>query len=323
MGVFLLVLFFVFVIPIPLGVLISLTLREVHIRHPLPLGGTIGPRKQHKPVIEESEKIENITDDVTSYDVPLDDVPLDESADTKISNEKPATDSPTESVSGELTANETVPQEQATEETAAPQTETDVFKDAKSVPEGVPISSVLNAMISEAPVVIPSDFESRIEESAMPLDKFHSQLLDEEDDQYELPAAVREQPSTRIDFARECEGNSDLAGTMSSLATEMLGENFDFNALEQTSADSRQMAALDIREEAGTVQVISSYMLGTAPQFSDFTVPQTILPVFPADWIQEPGKICGWDEGDAEKFCYTEELRPMFVKKNKKDERKL
>jgi hypothetical protein len=76
--------------------------------------------------------------------------------------------------------------------------------------------------------------------------------------------------------------------------------------------------ALDVQEdESGTVQVSSPFMFNVVPQLADFAVPQTIFSTFSNDWIQESGSMSDSVENDVAKFCYTEESRPMFVRKKK------
>lgn len=306
MGVYSLALLFVFVIPIAKGVLLTLLLREVYTRHPLPLGGTIGPRKPRRPTSIESVE----TTDESS---------TEETAETENNTEEPneSTFPIPESIAAELSVNEPAPKEPITTDNAAAPAGVDVFKEAEKVPEALNISSVLEAMTAETSATLPNDLENRIEASSQHIDKFYSEILDDDDDAGGQQIPAKQQPSTPIDFARELEEDPEHTGTVSSLAKEMFGENYDFDALEQTAGDQRQTAALDIREEAGTVQVISSYTFDTAPQYADFAMPQTVLPTFSADWIQEPNSTNGWSEGDAAKFCFTEELRPMFSRKKK------
>jgi hypothetical protein len=54
------------------------------------------------------------------------------------------------------------------------------------------------------------------------------------------------------------------------------------------------------------------------PQLAEFAIPQTVLPTFSDNWIQEAGTTAESNGEDAAKFCFTEESIPLFVRKKKK-----
>jgi len=293
MGLFLLALLLVIVIPLAEGMLLALVLREVHIRHPLPLGGTIGVRKTVKSDAVAAEEGEISAASAEDAEPPT-----------------------AETLTGESTA---VP---TTEAQTAPPVETSPFDGAKNIPEQLPINDVLEAMTSEVAPAIPNDFERFIEESAQSNDEVISGLRTggDEMDHDDLLALEEALPGTKIDFSQELETPAQEDDPVSPMAKELLGEQFDFEALERQTdqfKQSFQPSALDVREdESGMVQVSSPFMSAT-PQLAEFSMPQMVLPAFSSDWIQESGNHGVPIEGELSQFFYTEESRPMFVRKRK------
>jgi hypothetical protein len=132
----------------------------------------------------------------------------------------------------------------------------------------------------------------------------------------DLAAAL---PKAKIDFTQELETAPEAPGEpISPMAKELLGENFDFDALEQQTQQTSAAVMLDVQtDETGVVQVSSPFLFADSPQLADFAAPQMISSTFSGDWIQESGSMIEPIEADASNFCFTEELQPMFVRKKR------
>ena len=337
MYVYLLGFLFVFLIPLIQGVLIALVLREVHIRHPIPLGGALVPQwwlppKVHEPPGEVAE--------------------AETEAEADSEEEKAEND---EQKAAEPPAGD--PDGQA----ETPPTEISVFDEATAnVPQNLQVNDVLNAMISESSVEDLDDFESIIEATAQSKTAILEEIETNTNDMNldDLQALAEALPGTKIDFSTELDADSYASNPMDPTVEELLGENFDYDALgKQTPQDEQDKQTpqpltflapadadevdedadadededdeasvadaaefmLDVQEdESGTVQVSSPFIVNTTPKFADFAVPQTILSSFSGDWIQEASGMAESSDGDPEKFCFTEESRPMFVRKRRK-----
>ena len=345
---FLLTLLFAVVIPLTEGALLALLLREVYIRHPLPLGGTIGMRKIHsnsspsaESVSVESSEVEtSAAESIAAFP----DTVTDNENNPEASNAETAflTDVPTADVASADSTNEDI---------LALHSGVSVFDGTENIPENLPIGNLFESMTADDSVIVSSDLENRIEASALPVDEIPEELHSHPDDlnsdhlQALAEALAESLPRTKIDFSQELETNPEQTDSMSPMAKELLGVNFDFDALEQQSAQAKQSfkflasvdntdrkdsesfaasmeadkIALDVQENgAGTVQVSSPFVVNTVPQLTDFTAPEMILSSFSSDWIQEMNSASdGAMAGEPAKFCFTEELRPMFVRKKK------
>ena len=309
---FLKVFLIVVVLPLTAGALLALVLRETYIRHPLPLGGTIGPRKKKTAAVEKQGS--------TGESALL---PGDEASDTESVTLRLISQA---LLTPDSSAVESSADEPSVEENTPLPSEISVFDGTENIPDNIPISSVLESMTSEASVTLPGDFENIIEEvsqSGIIMPESIRDDLDHED----LLALADALPGAKIDFAQELEKDPEQSDAISPMGKELIGENFDFDALEKQAIQAkealqtRQSFELDVQEdESGTIQVSSPFIFDAAPQLADFTMPQTILPMFSDDWIQESSSTAESAEEDATKFCFTEESRPMFVRKKKQSE---
>jgi len=313
MNVYLLGFLFVILLPLAYGVLLAPLLREIHIRHPLPLGGVIGTLRKPLPAesaVEKEVVAEQVIDNGNNQTKP--NVPASQPLDA------PASTEPTSS----LAVDENVPTHPSGS----------VFDGARSVSQNLSINQIIDLMTTEAPAGIPQDFEHRIDESArpnivLPPDVHGINDGMDADDLKELAAAL---PKEKIDFTQAHEADSPVHDAISPMAKEVLGENFDFKAIESVSAKLAAIVAdnsaapagmpLAVQEnEQGIIQVSSPVVLDVPPQLADLSTPQTILPTFSHDWIQETGLTVavGSVEEDIAKFCFAEESRPMFYRKKK------
>ena len=309
MGAFLLAFLLVTIIPLAGGVLIALLLREIHIRHPLPLGGTIGPRKPPKVKARPAEIRE----------MPID--PDEAKAfNSYVFGEDPP-DKPQESAS-------TV--SSASDETAG-------FDDDSAGD----VASLLNTMTSATPKPKPHDDESIIEASAQSKTEAQSGLKEITDDLDfdDIQALMDALPGDKMDPAQELSAvqpGVQADDAISLMAKELLGENFSSDAVEKQSDENQSDETpsneeqseqireslppleLDIQEdESGTVQVSSPFFAHVIPQLAEITIPETILSTFSNDWIQESGSTGCTLDGDPSQFCFTEESRPLLVRKRK------
>jgi hypothetical protein len=320
MGVLPLGFLFVVIIPLVEGVLLALLLREVHIRHPLPLGGAIVPRWWNPP---QSESVPAHAEQPAEVAVSE----PDETANTENSPE--GSDAPPA---------DAAPADLADEPKEPLHSGVSVFDGTEKIPGDLPVSNVLEAMTSGGPAAGLNDFERIIEDAANPTISVPEEAhADDGMNQDDLAALEEALPGTKIDFSQELDTNSHISEPISPTAKELLGENFDYDALEQQAAENDKQPfkflvpvestskeevkeeaenLLDVQEdESGTVQVSSPFTFNTDPLLADFAVPQTILPMFSGDWIQETNSTAECSEEEATKFCFAEESRPMFVRK--------
>ena len=305
MGTFLLLFFLVIVIPPVTGAMLALVLREIHIRHPLPLGGTIGPRKPSKNKRDAAE-IDNYDSEIAEQ--------------TEAATETSEDGTPSDDLAEESPSSGPEGQEDK------PAT-TSFFDEARNIPENLPISNVLDEMMAETTPTNPDDFENLIEQSAKTNAEVLAELREitndmDMDDLLDLEnALLNNSPRAKIDFPLTHETGMESGDADPSLAKEVLGEHFDFDILEQQSnqaKQSQQPLELDIQVgETGTVQVSCHFMAHVIPQLADIEVQEAILPTFSSDWIQESGGTSEPLQGDPTQFCFTEEV-PMVARKKKK-----
>jgi len=328
MMVFLLALLFVVVIPLAQGALLALVLREIHIRHPLPLGGSIAVFQKPSQHQADSAEIQESTAE------PAESAELTEENGETIEEIKTILD-------GFSVPERSAVDSSETENTSPP--EISVFDNSKNSSGNLHVNDILDSMTAETPAAIPDDFERRIEEGAAHAsDAIPPELQSPGGDEMnydDLLALSEALPGTKIDFTQDIEERPKNSDAISPMAKELLGENFDFEALEKQAKESSKFlapdasgetpernpatdlaaaAAIDVQEdESGNVQATSPYMFSATPQLAGFTTPQTILSTFSDDWIQKTESTIESAEGDASKFCFTEELTPMFTRKKK------
>jgi|GEM_PF-1811321 len=206
-------------IPFAEGVLLALLLREVHARHPLPLvePGYFNAWLPPKPTAEVPE-------------VPAKAV-VDDVADNEKATENVAenTDTPTDKA----------------EENASLHSGVSVFDGSENVSKNLPVNDALNAMMAEVSETVPHNLESRIEESTrlkdgLPQEMRHIKDDLDLDDLEDLAAAL---PKSKIDFSQELETAPEAHEAISPMAKELLGENFDFNALTQQAKQTSESLA--------------------------------------------------------------------------------
>jgi len=320
MGVFLLG---VIVIPLAEGALFALLLRELYVRHPLPLGGAIVPMWWNPP-----KPVANATESSKAQE-------------GVASGEANATDGSPEALNSQSDPSGDAPVDDPTDAQDSPlSSKVSVFDGTENIPEGLSVNNVLNAMTTEAPAANLDSFERIIDESSQADAEIPAAInaLADEMNQDDLQALVEALPGTKIDLAQEIEIDSEDSQGGMSMAKEVLGENFDFDALEKQSQQTKESfkfiapadsingkeseeteLTLDVREdESGMVQVSIPFVANTVPQLTDFAVPQTVVSFFSNDWIQESSGMAESSENDAAKFCFSEESRPMFVRKTRK-----
>ena len=316
MGLFLMTILLVVVIPITEGALLALLLREIYLRHPLSLGGTIGQRKIEK---SNQESLDEQTEKETDASLP----------------EEPA-------------APEAINEEMQIEATPA---EISVFDNIQNIPNNLSINSVLEAMTAETTTSTSDDFERIIDESSQSEESALSNIKDISDDLDldDLQALAEALPGSKIDFSLDTD--EELAESGISIAKEVLGENFDIDALAKQAdlqRQSRQSAVLgnavldnavldngvsadvpsgtvgdiglDIQEDASGIVQVTSYFMPVSPQLAGFIDPQTILPSFSGnglsqDWVQEAAGMSSSSAEGLSQFFFAEESRPMFVRK--------
>ena len=298
MGTVLLVILVLILIPLATGGLLALVLREIHVRHPLPLvePGYVNAWQRPKPKIQVAE-------------------PVDEQEPPAESVTESITDAVAETSTTEATP-EPLPAEPTDEMNLLPPAKISVFNNITNIPQDWTASDILDSMTSTVSSDIPNDLEFRIEESTrlkdgLPEDARHIKDDLDLDDLEDLAAAL---PKSKIDFSQEHELDSGVSEPITPMAKELLGEEFDFAALAQQAKQSTAAITLDVQETApGLVQISSPFLPADAPQFADFAESQTVFSTFSDDWIQviEPA-----EEGTSN-FCFTEELQPMFVRKKK------
>ena len=331
MGVFVLGFLFVIVMPLAEGVLLALLFREMCNRPSLalPLGGRIVPIwwKQHNPTPKIAPPISD-SEDISTEVENTEGTPEVPVASAPALDTPQQTAQPVANADSELQPNiqEPVP------------SGVSVFDGTQNVPENLMVGNVLDAMTMETPAVSLQDFERIVDASARSEDAISDVNDASADDMNmdDLQALADALPGTKIDFSQEID--YEESGEMHLMEKELLGEDFDLEALEQQAQQVKESLGgaattggtnedtmlaeqmLDVREDTstGTVQVSSPFMIDAVPQFADFAVPQTILPTFSNNWIQEAGTAAESGEEDIAKFCFTEESIPLFARKKKK-----
>jgi len=340
MVLFLLAFLFVIFLPLATGGLLALLLREVHARHPLPLvelgyvnaWNRPGFQAANSQAINRADFAKELETlgmlEMTGLQETLGEPVADDAGKTRKMGMGMGMGMEEEGDAALIDAalldgwvgEGTVDEENADEENTSFHSGVSVFDGSGIIPKDLPVSDALNLMTAEDSAVIPHALEHRIEESTRLKDglphEIHPIRDDSDFDDWEsLPTAL---PKAKIDFTQEFETDSEESETMSPMAKELLGEDFDFDALEQQSHQTSAETMLDVQtDEARIVQVSSPFLLADSSQLADFTVPQMVLPTFSGDWIQESGSVIAPAEVDASNFCFTEESQPMFVRKKK------
>lgn len=312
MSVLLVGFLFVIVIPLAEGVLIALLLREVHIRHPLPLGGVIDT-PQRRQIRAARLAAEQAREKARKQQRAM---PLH------------ATSSPDVAIAHETTDEKpTSPVREETLPSLPP--EVSVFEEGIHIPDNLPVNDVINLMTTESSPGMPNDFEHQIEASARSGDDIPQEVHGSNDDMDadDLDALAAALPRKKIDFSREMDEDSKVLQPFSSTAQDVLGENYDFESLKTQSIKLPPLETEDLcqtehpmyvqEDGAGTVQVSSMFLPNTSPQLADFIIPQTIVPTFLDDWIQETTSHIDPGGEGREQFCFTAELSPMFKRKKK------
>ena len=232
MMVFLLAFLFIIVIPLAQGALLALLLREIHARHPLPLGGAIAVFPPPPKPPADSAKIQNENQESTAESA--------ESAKGDAANVEEiktilnGISSPEQAAAGKP------------ENTVPP--DVSVFDGSKNTSENLHVNDALDSMTAAKPAAIPDGFERRIEEEAAHASESIPPELQEPSDDMnndDLQALSEALPGTKIDFTQELEKSPDNADAISPMAKELLGENFDFAALEQQAKETSNILAPD------------------------------------------------------------------------------
>ena len=295
MGPFFWTILLAILIPLAEGVLLALLLREVHVRHPLPL---IEPGYVNAWIGQEPKNT------------------IARTAEERKTSDKSVGDGTGNSEEGT-----------GGEDVFAPG-EVSIFDGSVSIPKDLPINDVLDSMVATVSEKIPDAFESRIEESTclqggLPHEMRHIGDDLDFDDMQDLAAAL---PNTKIDFAQDLDTDSGVHEPISPMAKELLGEDFDFDALEQQAAAAARAPTDNILEEVASdvqkalteIEPTSSLFHQTdLPSLADFATPQMVLSTFSGDWVQEAGNTIEPIVGDTSNFCFTAESQPMFVRKRK------
>lgn len=310
MGAFALGFLFVIVIPLAEGVLLALLLREMCNRPflTLPLGGRIVQVwwKQHIPAPNTAEKVAQVK--ITPNEV----AESEGAAEVLDAPILPPDALPTVLPDVDSDILQNLPQN----------VETSVFDGTDNIPNDLQVGNVLDAMTMETPAANLHNFERIIDASAQSNNAISVPDSSADDmDLDDLQALAEALPGVKIDFSQEID--HEESSEMHSMEKELLGEHFDIEALQQQSQHGEAILAeamLDVREDisSGTVQVSSPFITDDMPQFAELTVPQTIVPTFSNDWIQESSGIIESSEEDVAKFCFTAESSPLVVRKKKK-----
>ena len=312
MTAFTLGLVFVIVIPLAEGVLVALLLRELCNRPALalPLGGRIVPMwwRRSEPVSSATAYVVDVVH------APSDVAVTDSIPDDLVALISPSDSPPTVLPIADSDAKPNLPWGSGTS----------VFDGTQNIPKDLLVGNVLDAMIMETPAANLHDLERIIEASAQTNDAVSKIGSASTDDMNldDLQALAEALPGTKINFSQEID--HEESSEMHSMEKELLGEHFDIEALKQQSQQVGAILAaetlLDVREDvsSGTVQVSSPFISKVGQQFTDVTVPQTVLSMFSDNWVQETGGVTGTSQEDATKFCFTEESSPLVMRKKKK-----
>lgn len=311
-------LFLMVPVPIAVGFLVALVLRELYIRQ----GGTFETKKtREEPEIRPEEiaaEKENPTAENTDSS---------EEQPTEVQTENPepleVPTMTTEEILPGTTAD--APESEEKNEPALAAEPQSVFDNPIPVPVDLRIDNALEEMLDDVNPIVPSDISSRLnEESAAVAENTYDEDEDtrwfrqEEDDIMQRLNAAVDEPGITLSDAQI--GGQEF----SPMAVELLGEDFDFNALENPSSFSSEDIAKQDTQDVADVSISSVspndvYQTDTVAAFSESSTEELkperheIAPIFPADLIS--GAVI--EPETAEQFCFVEELRPMFVPKHK------
>ncbi|MDR3183203.1 MAG: hypothetical protein LBT89_09855 [Planctomycetaceae bacterium] len=324
MGTFFLTLLFVVVIPLAEGGLLALVLREVYNRYPLPLGEiveTIDTPELHENDSDTSEPAGNLSNAVSSGEAAQEAAQSGSKAKWDFDNIDAASDLDILSQMGvrnvaSLPQSETENSETsdaAASPTAPPPDVIDVFDNAGTIPADLPVEDALNSMFSDEPPGAPSDFDDLAETPQADSLQDIQQQIDADDldfsgdagesEAQQIDALRQTMPAETIDFAAEQEYRQDDA-QMSETVKELLGSDFNMEELMSRIPDKEEPAVSAVKPESllqiqepqpGTLQV----QCGWSGSDELPALAEVIMPSFSGDWV------------------FTEESRPMFVRKRK------
>jgi len=325
----------VILIPLAAGALFALVLREIYVRYPLPLVDPElfirKPAKRQAELADASEEQETPDESVVS-DMTENEEHTESSETESVDEEKtPPPDGASvfdgsENIPNDLPVNETLDSMIAAHSTIVPDDLEHRIEESARLKEELPHEIYdemdrddLNDLVAALPKTTvdfadESEMDAETSEAISPMAKellgenFDFDGLEKEAKQAKEAKETTEAKETKQPFRFLVPDN----GTDEAEAADATDSVDSVD-----SVDSAEVA-LDIQEdEAGTVQVLSPFLAADSPQFADFTTPQTILPTFSGDWVQETGGAVEPVEGETSNFCFTEESQPMFIRKKR------
>lgn len=221
-----------------------------------------------------------------------------------------------------------------------------------------PVDNIIDGMLSESRPEIPEDLSARIEEDeARSEGQFDGMNFDPLDDEDELMNRLmenigmsRDENETPIDFQNDL-SSDETATEISSMAVELLGEDFDFDSLIE-DAEQEKAEVLDAEDDLDWKDIEKSAGKFAETSEGDSATPETnpsdatdisgdegvfhseaisladeslsnlfpdqldVVSVFPDELCQNT-IIKPETSQEAEQFNFVEESRPMFVRKRK------
>lgn len=308
----------------------------------------VGLREWYDRLYPEGEKNEEETDETDKIEPVFED-PIEKPEESEKSEEL-------EETAPEVVFNEPEAAAEPEEEKKPilPETETksgDGFDDHGLLPKSFKVDSIINDMLDESVPEVPEDLSAVIdrEEKAEPEDytvDFEDSDGDfgDEGDEDMLARALENAGSA----AESTDGNIDFDDEnfldrvaeetythreISPMAVELLGEDFNFEALladenripvDEAKAPSDAVGSetvepqIAFREwEDGTFQAESECYTDDVSLLELLPGEQDIVSVFPEEWVRQD-VIEPDTSAEAEKMSFVEESRPMFVRKTKK-----
>ncbi|MDR0869330.1 MAG: hypothetical protein LBN39_00910 [Planctomycetaceae bacterium] len=312
-------------VPIAAGFVIALVLRELYIRQ----GGTFesaqtNERESAVSAANEPAEPNEQESVISAANEPVE--PNEQESVIPTTNE-PAEPNEQESVIPAVAEN-AITTESAAENAPEPEPPVlskNIFDDAAPSPPDLHINNALEEMLDDANPVVPSDLSSRLAEETAEIleineDDDGSGIWNEDED--DIMSRLQDNAGEQNITFSDADVNEDgIAAT----AAEILGADFDFDALVNQKYGTEQPENTEETQETQNTVENADEEAFCADTFVPFNgdVPQEleserqdIVSSFPADLVSDAAVEP--DYTAAERFCFTEELRPMFVPKKRK-----
>jgi hypothetical protein len=348
MGVVFLAILFVILIPFAEGGLLALMLRGIHLQHPLPISDPILMETEPEASLEDEPLIPEESAEANQQKGWFEEK-LSTDWGKELGLESGGNN--VQAAHVEPTAPEPPPAGQPADLPVS------VFDGDNQTSNDVPVDSILNSMLGGNRAEVPQDFESRVAETEPDADAQLQQLEQEHDQSYEDAELEKILKTTSTEIPIEFNENElpdfspmakELLGKdfdFNSLKTLTAQSEVQSEVQPETQSETQSkvqpalqsgtqpevsklpatsLAVLPItfsieaqELEPGVFQASASpFITGDLPELSALSA-ETVISSFPDTWVQEADTEL--DSADvAKQYSFTEESRPMLVRKKKK-----